>query len=145
MFYRFFMSQQVCRVQFVRFSMQKADISYQKPQKILLKFLDFSGLHLSRTFLYNSYALKPNFNSNMHLGSKINLSPCEQIEQGGSKFNGKKKSTHPLIWCQRICLFVCLLQTLTSIISGLAEQHGLIFFQNINAKKPCLKSFLVGR
>ena len=31
------------------------------------------------------------------------LSPCEQ-----SKFNLKKKSTHNRIWCQRICLSVCL-------------------------------------
>ena len=35
-------------------------------------------------------------------------SPCEWSKQGGSKFNLKKKSTNTRIWCQRICLSVCL-------------------------------------
>ena len=38
---------------------------------------------------------------------KKELSPCEQSEQGGSKFNWKIKSAYPRIWCQRICLSVC--------------------------------------
>ena len=39
---------------------------------------------------------------------QASLSPCKRSEQGGSKFNLKKKSTHPRIWCQRNCLSVCL-------------------------------------
>ena len=38
--------------------------------------------------------------------SFIYLSTWEQSEQGGSKFNLKKTSAYPRIWCQRICLFV---------------------------------------
>ena len=41
------------------------------------------------------------------------LSPCERSEQGGSKFNRKKKSPYPCTWCQKICLSVCLWSTLT--------------------------------
>ena len=36
------------------------------------------------------------------------LSPCELSELGGRKFSLKKKYTHTCIWCQRICLSVCL-------------------------------------
>ena len=34
-------------------------------------------------------------------------SPCEWREKGGSKFNWKRKTTCPVIWCQRISLSVC--------------------------------------
>ena len=32
--------------------------------------------------------------------------PASKGSKGGSKFNWKKKSTYPCIWCQRICLSV---------------------------------------
>ena len=43
-----------------------------------------------------------------NIGMKLLLSPCEQSEYGGSKFNWIKKFTYPRIWCQRICPSVCL-------------------------------------
>ena len=33
--------------------------------------------------------------------------PASEASKGCSKFNWKKKSTYPRIWCQRICPFVC--------------------------------------
>ena len=53
--------------------------------------------------------------------------PLQANENGGSKLNLKKKSTHTCIWCQRICLSVCLLQILTSIIFWRARAPKTVF------------------
>ena len=50
--------------------------------------------------------------------------------KGGSKFNWKKKSTFPRIWCQRICLSVCL-STLNPIISPLLNYYVFPFTMNV--------------
>ena len=47
------------------------------------------------------------------------------VSKVSSIFNWNKKSAYPRLWCQIICLSVCLLWTLTPIISGLAKQNGL--------------------
>ena len=42
--------------------------------------------------------------------------PCQRSEKGVSKFNWKKKSTYPHIWCQRICRSVRLWHHLDSVL-----------------------------
>ena len=52
--------------------------------------------------------------------------PASKASREVANFNEKKKSTYPRIWCQRICLSVCLsVKNFDPIISGLAEQNGL--------------------
>ena len=78
------------------------------------------------------------------------LSPCEQSKQGGSKFNLKKESTHPLTWCQRIWknLFVTTFY-LNYLKTGKIEWAefflGYLFQKvNLSAKYFCYMCLLFG-
>ena len=61
------------------------------------------------------------------------LSLCERSEWGSSKFNWKKNQHTPIYGVKEffclsvflsVCPSICLLQTLTPIISGLAKKNG---------------------
>ena len=69
----------------------------------------------------------------------MTLSPLSEASMEVGNLTERKNSHTPYMVSKN--LSVCLLQTLTPIISGLAKQNGLNFFYNIFGKMNFLKNF----